>query len=133
MYHKKIINLTSDEQPRQNLYRILLKKSAEAKGQTDNDLKNKERTYNGKNIDKEETNNTNDTDNKSLDKRETIMLLMTKSLTMNNFKKTTATDKKLIKQWRNATTQGYYLIPVIYIFIFKNLQWQKISTKKKYL
>ena len=133
MYHKKIINLTSDEQPRQNLYRILLKKSAEAKGQTDNDLKNKERTYNGKNIDKEETNNTNDTDNKSLDKRETIMLLMTKSLTMNNFKKTTATDKKLIKQWRNATTQGYYLIPIIYIFIFKNLQWQKISTKKKYL
>ena len=44
---------------------------------------------------------------KSLDKRE---ILMTKSLTMNNFKKTTETlthDKKLIKQWRNATTQGY--------------------------
>ena len=54
---------------------------------------------------------------------------MTKSLTMNNFTTETLThDKKLIKQWRNATTQ-----PIIYIFFFKNLQWQKISTKKKYL
>ena len=48
-------------------------------------------------------NNTNDTDDKSLDKRE-ILILMTKNLTMNNFKKTTQNDKKLIKQWRNATT-----------------------------
>ena len=37
---------------------------------------------------------------------------MTKSLTINNFIKTTETlthDKKLIKQWRNTTTQGYYM------------------------
>ena len=42
-------------------------------------------------------NNTNETDDKSLDKREI----------MSNFKKI---DKKLIKQWRNATTKGYILI-----------------------
>ena len=55
---------------------------------------------------------------KSLDKRETIILLIT-NLTMNNFKKTTATlthDKKVI--------------PITYIFIFKNLQWQKYQQKR---
>ena len=38
----------------ESVFTILLqtKKSAEARKQTDNDLKNKERTYNGKNIDK---------------------------------------------------------------------------------
>ena len=58
------------------------------------------------------------------------MLLMTKSLTINDFKKTTKTDKKLIKQWRNATTKAYTNNLHLY---FQKSAMAKILTKKKYL